>query len=275
MKSKKILMISEMMNIFRLVNMLLYFQKLKYKNKYIRAINYHGTPKKYQYNFEKQLIFFKQNYATVNLIDLENLLNGKWEKEKPGLIISFDDGLKSNYTIAAPLLEKYGFTGWFFIPVGLIGTGRCKDFHHTGNKDCSYMSWREIFKLSQSHIIGCHTLTHYRLSNPISDEKLEQEIVESKKILEDKLNSKNNIFCWVGGEEETYTAKAAKYIYEAGYKYSFMTNNKLIFPGTNRFQLQRTNIEADWLLSLVKFYLSGFMDIIYTRKRNRINKITG
>lgn len=66
-------MISKIMNIFGLVNLLLYFQKLKCNNKYIRAVNYHGTPKKYQYNFEKQLIFFKQNYSTVNLNDLENL----------------------------------------------------------------------------------------------------------------------------------------------------------------------------------------------------------
>ena len=53
-----------------------------------------------------------------------------------------------------------------------------------------------------------------------------------------------------------------------------MSNNKIILPGVNRFQLQRTNIEADWPLSLVKFYLSGIMDIIYTGKRNRVNRIT-
>lgn len=46
-----------------------------------------------------------------------------------------------------------------------------------------------------------------------------------------------------------------------------MTNNKLIFPGENKFQLQRTNIEVDWPLSLIKFYLSGIMDIIYTGKK--------
>ena len=173
-----------------------------------------------------------------------------------------------------PLIEKYGFTGWFFIPVGLIGTGNCKPQDKTSTKDCSYMTWEDLDKLSKRHIVGCHTLTHCRLSNLISDKKLKQEIVDSKKILEDKLNKKNNIFCWVGGEEETCTAKAAKYIRKAGYKYSFMTNNKSIFPGANRFQIQRTNIEADWPLSLVKFYLSGIMDIIYTGKRNRVNKIT-
>lgn len=258
----------------KILDLLLWFQRKLFKECYIRVINYHGTPKEFRNNFERQLAFYKKYFCSVNLEDLENLLNGKWEKEKPGLIISFDDGLKSNYTVAAPLLEKYGFTGWFFIPVGLIGTGKCKDFHHTGSEACSYMSWREITKLNKNHIIGCHTLTHCRLSNAISNEKLEQEIVESKKVLEDKLSSKNDIFCWVGGEEETYTAKAAKYIRETGYKYTFMTNNKLIFPGENRFQLQRTNIEVDWPLSLVKFYLSGIMDIIYIGKRNRVNKIT-
>jgi len=258
----------------KILDLLLWFQRKLFGRCYIRVINYHDTPKKFEYNFERQLIFYKNNFCSVYLEDLGNLLNGKWGGKKPGLIISFDDGLQSNYDVAMPLLEKYGFTGWFFIPVGLIGTGKCKDFHHTGSEDCSYMSWREITKLNKNHIIGCHTLTHCRLLNAISNEKLEQEIVESKKVLEDKLSSKNDIFCWVGGEEETYTAKAAKYIRKAGYKYSFMTNNKPIFPGANRFQLQRTNIEADWPLPLVKLYLSGIMDIIYTGKRNRINKIT-
>lgn len=274
MKSKKVLMISKMMNIFGLVNLLLYFQKLKYKNKYIRAVNYHGTPKKYQYNFEEQLIFFKQNYTAANLIDLENLLNGKWEKEKPGIIISFDDGLKSNYDVAMPLLEKYGFIGWFFIPASLIGKGNCKPQDKTSTKDCSYMNWEDIIKLSSHHIIGCHTLTHCRFFSNTSEHKLKEEIINSKKLLEQKLNKRNDIFCWVGGEENTYTTKAAKYIREAGYKYSFMTNNQPIFHSTNRFQLQRTNIEAEWPLSLVKFYLSGIMDIIYKGKRNRVNKRT-
>ena len=258
----------------KILNLILWFQRKLFKECYIRVINYHDTPKKFEYNFEQQLIFYKRNFCPVDLNDLEDLISGKWEKEKPGLIISFDDGLKSNYDIAAPLLEKYGFTGWFFIPVGLIGTGKCKDSHHTGDKNCSYMSWNEIAELNKNHIIGCHTLTHCRLFSSLSEEKIKQEIINSKEILENKLNSKNDIFCWVGGEEETYTAKAAKYIREAGYRYSFMSNNKIILPGVNRFQLQRTNIEADWPLSLVKFYLSGIMDIIYTGKRNRVNRIT-
>ncbi len=274
MKEKKVVLFSKIMNIFGLVNLFFYFQKLKYKIKYIRAINYHGTPKKYQYNFENQLIFFKKNYSTVSLVDLENLLNGKWIKEKPGLIISFDDGLKSNYDVAMPLLEKYGFIGWFFIPVGLIGTGNCKLQDNTSNNDCGYMTWGNVIELSKRHIIGCHTLTHCRLFSNISEDKLESEIINSKKILEKKLKKKNKIFCWVGGEENTYTAKASKYIQKAGYKYSFMTNNELISYNTDRFHLQRTNIEADWSLHLVKFYLSGIIDIIYTKKRNRINKLT-
>lgn len=274
MKEKKVILFSKIMGIFDIDKLMLYFQKIKYKDKYIRAISYHGTPKRYQNNFEKQLIFFKQNYAAVKLIDLENLINGEWKKEKPGLIISFDDGLKSNYDVAMPLLEKYGFIGWFFIPVRLIDTGNCKPQDKTGSKDCSYMNWEDIVRLSKRHIIGCHTLTHYRLFSNTSEYKLKEEIINSKEILEQKLNKRNDIFCWVGGEEETYTTKAAKYIREAGYKYSFMTNNELISYNTDRFHLQRTNIEADWPLSLVKFYLSGFMDFIYTRKRNRVNKIT-
>ena len=81
------------------------------------------------------------------------------------------------------------------------------------------------------------------------------------------------IFCWVGGEETSYSSEAAKLISE-NYKYSFMTNNAVIRPGDDPLQLQRTNIEAENPLELVRFQLSGLMDVYYTGKRRRVNRLT-
>ena len=80
-------------------------------------------------------------------------------------------------------------------------------------------------------------------------------------------------FCWCGGEEDTYTKEAAELI-RAHYAYAFMTNSDLIRPDTDPYHLQRTNIEARWPLSLVKFQLCGIMDNRYLPKRNRVNQIT-
>lgn len=61
---------------------------------------------------------------------------------------------------------------------------------------------------------------------------------------------------------------------EAGYRLSFMTRTRPITAKTHRLQLQRTSIEADWPMPQMRFYLSGVMDVAYTGKRRRVERLT-
>ena len=115
--------------------------------------------------------------------------------------------------------------------------------------------------------------SHHRMNIDDSSEILEHEIIASKNLLETKLKNEINAFCWVGGEENTYTNNAAKYIYN-NYRLSFMTNTNPITTRTDPYQIQRTNIEANYPIHLRKFQLSGFMDFLYLGKRKRVEKVT-
>ena len=98
------------------------------------------------------------------------LKNGKWHKNKPGLILSFDDGIKDNFEIAYPLLEKYGFIGWFFVPTDFVITavkeqlGFAKNHQITMNMDLKEdrvaFNWDEINILANNLVIGGHTRSH-------------------------------------------------------------------------------------------------------------------
>jgi peptidoglycan/xylan/chitin deacetylase (PgdA/CDA1 family) len=253
--------------------------------KHIRVVNYHDTPEEEMPNFEAQLKFYQRYYAPVSVEDLQSFFQkGLWTKSKPGLIISFDDGYRNNYDQAVPLLEKYGFIGWFFIPSGLIESsfndqaefaGKNKEKLKNVYKDGRFlMSWNEIEQLSRKHVVGCHTFSHHRMNVTDNDEVLTKEIVLSKKLLEEKVQQPVSIFCWVGGEEHTYTKRAAEKIKHAGYKFSFMTNSYPIMTGQDPLQIQRTNIESDNPLFLVRFQLCSLMDLVYYRKRKRVNRVT-
>lgn len=65
--------------------------------------------------FEKQLQFFKENFSVVTMQDVIEALNGK-QLPLNALLLTFDDGYIDNYTVAMPLLKKYGMQGSFFIP---------------------------------------------------------------------------------------------------------------------------------------------------------------
>ncbi|MBA7650818.1 hypothetical protein ES703_58629 [subsurface metagenome] len=254
-------------------DLLFWMQKKVLGNNYIRAINYHDTPANTADNFEKQLCFYQQHFSPVSLSDLDSFFNScKWKKDKPGLIISFDDGYKSNYGVAAPLLQKYGFTGWFFVSVDFIYTPGIEQAKSYNNSPT--MSWDELGELDKKHVIGCHTRSHHRMTAETTERELDKEIAQAKYDLEAKLQDEIDIFCWCGGDRQSYSSAAARYIAKTGYRYSFMTNSAPILANTERLHLQRTNIESNWPVELVKFQLSGIMDILYTPKRAWVNKIT-
>jgi peptidoglycan/xylan/chitin deacetylase (PgdA/CDA1 family) len=260
----------------------------RYGNRYVRAVNYHGTPTSSVRNLEEQIRFYQQHFVCCGPEELRSLLDGQgWRHPKPGLLLSFDDGLRSNYTVAAPLLEAAGFVGWFFVPTALIDSPEHSDQpafaakHHIAVRelahgDRAFMTWNEVRDLhARGHVIGVHTRHHVRLSASLSPDELEAEIVSAKTDLETQMGQEAHSFCWVGGEDWSYSDGAARAVERAGYRYGFMTNLLPITSQTDPLWLQRTNVEADWSLQAIRFYLSGLMDLAYTRKRRRLSRKLG
>lgn len=264
---------------------LLYAQSALQRRGYVRVVNYHGTPTEHAASFERQLAFYAEHFSPVTPGDLERFFQDRsWVAPKPGLVISFDDGLRTNHDVAAPLLERYGFTGWFFVPVAFIDEPvetqvRFAHEHliqidETPPDGRVAMSWPELRALAKHHTVGCHTRTHLRLEPRVAPNLLEDEIITARVDLEARIGRRVDAFCWVGGEEHTYSAEAARVVRRGGYRYGFMTNNAPLVPNTDPYQIQRTNIEAAWSLDVLRFQLSGVMDALYAPKRARVNRLT-
>ncbi|MGI0528415.1 polysaccharide deacetylase family protein [Treponema socranskii] len=69
--------------------------------------------------FEKQLQFFKRNFSVVTMeevISAIQMRGGQCKLPENPILLTFDDGYIDNFTVALPLLKKYGMQGSFFIP---------------------------------------------------------------------------------------------------------------------------------------------------------------
>ena len=67
------------------------------------------------------------------------------------IVLTFDDSAASHYTVARPLLKRYGFGATFFITEGFS--------FRTNKKD--YMTWEQIAELHRDGFeIGNHTRDH-------------------------------------------------------------------------------------------------------------------
>lgn len=79
------------------------------------------------------------------------------------------------------------------------------------------MSWAQLREMHQSGLvdIGSHTCTHRRLTNALSVVDLEYEIVQSKSILEQRLQSPINLFCFPNGDYNEVALSLVKQHYQA------------------------------------------------------------
>ena len=79
------------------------------------------------------------------------------------VVLTFDDGNKSDATYVAPLLKSYGFGGTFFITEGL-------NFLTNKNR---YVTWEEVKALHEAGFeIGNHTRHHKNVNNQSSEDLL-------------------------------------------------------------------------------------------------------
>jgi peptidoglycan/xylan/chitin deacetylase (PgdA/CDA1 family) len=250
-----------------------------------RALNYHDVPPRLAGAFEEQLRYFARHFVSVGPAELADLNRGFWPHSKPGLLLTFDDGLRSHADVVAPLLERYRFTGWFNVPVGFVDTPAAEqqafarehriDFDARSYPDGRIaLTWSDLQRLDGTHEICCHTFTHRRLGPRLSAAELDLEIDQAKQRLEAGLGHPVRGFVWVGGEEWAYSRDAAERIRAAGFEYSFMTNNAVIRPHGELLQVQRTNVEAHFEPAFLHFCLSGFYDVLYLPKRRRVNRLT-
>ena len=271
--------------IIKIPQIYFHIKNIFFKN-HIKIINYHNFYENDLINFEKQINFILKYYEICNYKKFKDFFyNTKNVYTKPLIIFSFDDGLVSHYKFVAPILKKYGITGWFFIPTKFIESDLDKEnlknnfngaieslfpkkLIKTINRD--FMNWDEVNNLLyENHVIGSHTHDHIRLLDNLPIKIINDQIILSKNIIESKTKVKLSLFCWVGGEEYSYGESTYKTIIQ-NYEYAFSTNFKNIYKNNNKYMLDRTNIEADYSWPFFIFYFSGIMDLFYFFKRRRL-----
>jgi len=105
-----------------------------------------------QDHLEAHIKYLKEHgYVSVLPEDIYNYYLHDTTLPDKCIMFSFDDTRKEHFTMAAPLLEKYGYKGTFFIMTVAIGKK-------------NYMTSEEIKNLSdRGHCIGHHTYDHQNL----------------------------------------------------------------------------------------------------------------
>lgn len=246
---------------------------------HIRALAYHGVSDGHADAFARQLDYLCRRYESVGEEGLSEFLAGG-ERSRPGLIISFDDGLADNYRNAARLLEERGLRGWFFVVTGLLDSpeaeheGFClrRDIiAPAGGQGRIGMSWAEARDLdARGHVLGCHGAGHLRYRSSLSDADIAADLAEARERMRDELGAYPRSFAWVGGEADTYKPSSYALIAQSGFSFSFTTLSAAITSGANPLLLHRTVLDADMVVGAMRVKLHGLSDAVHSYARRRL-----
>ena len=184
--------------------------------------------------FSKQLEYLNSNgWKTLNLNQLLEYLQGKTSFPDKTLIITFDDGNQTDYTVAFPLLEKFGFKATFFLTTDFIDKS-------------GHLQKSQILKMSQEGMeFGSHGKTHKFLST-LKENELKSELLDSKKLLEEIIGKEINLLSLPGGYHSTTVKRIAQ---ELGFKGICTSKFGWNENKTDPFELKRVSLRSGDSLS--------------------------
>lgn len=187
--------------------------------------------------FEQQLRYLKENgYRVIGPEELADFLDYRQAIPKNAVMITVDDGYRSVYDVAYPILKKYGFTATLLIYVDYVGVSS------------KAITWDQLRELKQEGFyIGSHSIAHSDLSKQKKDEggkaylaRLKREIFRSKQIIDEKLGQDTLIFSYPFGRRNQTVASMSR---QAGYRIAVTVDR-----GSNPFFTDPFLIKRDQVL---------------------------
>jgi len=238
-----------------------------------RILMFHNIDKKNFQLLENNLKVLKKNYNFINPNVLRKSNN---PKGKNNLLITFDDGFKSNYIFAKTVLKKLKIKGIFFVVTDFVSSKNHKkkklliknifpEKNFLNSSKYNSMSWNNLRKLEKmGHAIGSHTKSHLRLSDIKSLSNLRNQIIGPINAFKKNKIKKPIFFAYSFGDFSSFNKKCFN-IAKSNYKFIFSgIRGDNINP---KKMMYRDNIEDNYSLNTINFFLRGYSDFLYKKYR--------
>jgi len=240
--------------------------------------------------FEGQMRHLAESgYRTLKLSELMAYISGDLQLREPAVVVTFDDGWLDNYLYAYPALQRYGINATIFLVTGRMEQASERPVSplpasvpsHNASKaliqqdaaDKVVLTWDMAREMASSGLVEfhSHTVSHLKC-HELPEEVLRREIIDSKRVMEERLGTPTPYFCWPYGK---YTEKGVQIASEAGYKAIFTVEPGVVLPGSDPFHIGRivTKDSVSWFRSKLRIYTNGLLARSYLWFRETKSKV--
>jgi len=183
----------------------------------------------------------EMGYTTISLsLFLDALVDGAELPEKP-ILISFDDGHRSVYENAFPIMKEFNFTGVFYIVANRLGGVE------------NFVDVKELNEMMDAGWdVGSHGFSHIDLT--LAHDSVAKEIGESKSRLSNALSTQILTFAYPFGTIDPFLAQKVN---DYGYRAGMGLGTNIVHTWRNLFYLERIEIYGNYSLDEFKARISA------------------
>ncbi len=229
----------------------------------------------YLYDHKYRVIGISELVSELNKLTSPQILNQKIQKRLSSktVLITFDDGYRSNYLNAYPILKEFAFPATIFLTTGVIETNKANPRYKKLRPFLDMLSQEEIREMAENGIeFGAHTVNHLCLTQ-INIEEAKREIEESKKVVSEFTGLRVSMFSYPYGE---YNEDIKKLLEEAGFTCAFTVEPGMNREGTDLLELKRIAIKgnnslSDFKIKIIDRY--GILQLAQLRLDRLLHKL--
>lgn len=197
--------------------------------------------------------FFADHFKVVPLNRVVQMLSNR-EPFTRELAITFDDGYRDNFELAAPVLKELHLPATFFVTTDFIGSEIVPWWDEKQGIRFPWMTWDEVRALHVMEFeIGSHTCTHVDLGK-VSATDAWNELSNSRAKLEHQLSAPISLFAYPYGRQDNISEENRALVKTAGYNSCFSCFGGMSSRGDDPYFMLRIPISS-WIRSP---YFLGF-----------------
>jgi peptidoglycan/xylan/chitin deacetylase (PgdA/CDA1 family) len=181
-------------------------------------------------------------YTPITITQLVDarLRNGSLLPERP-IVLTFDDGFADFFAEAFPVLKRFGFVATLYIATAFVN-GASHWLQRMGEGANPMLTWEQLAEISLNGIeCGAHSHSHPQLDT-LHRTAAQDEIVQSKRLLEDHLGQEVRSFAYPFGY---YSARVRQLVREAGYTSACAVRHAMSSENDDPFSLARLMVRPD------------------------------
>jgi peptidoglycan/xylan/chitin deacetylase (PgdA/CDA1 family) len=193
---------------------------------------------------EQMYVLREAGYRAVTMQRVLDAWTTGAELPAKPLVVSFDDGNRTQVEGAGPMLKALGWPGVLNL-----------ELNNLGAKGIKVSAVRALIDAGWE--IGSHTVSHPDLTK-VSDARLRAELEDSKAQIAERFGLDATIFCYPAGK---YDARVEAAVRAAGYAAALAEGSGAASPTDDRYALPRIRVNASesaaTLLSVVDSATAG------------------